>query len=67
MDSTQSENIQSCPDGFEQLKALIAHADLLIGNDTGPTHIAWALNKPSIPLFGLRLLAGLPDRHQQSG
>ena len=34
------------------LKALIAEADLLIGNDTGPTHMAWALNKPSITIFG---------------
>jgi len=34
------------------LKALIAKADLLIGNDTGPTHMAWGLNIPSITLFG---------------
>lgn len=34
------------------LKAAIARADLLIGNDTGPTHIAWALNRPSITIFG---------------
>lgn len=34
------------------LKALISKADLLIGNDTGPTHMAWALNIPSITLFG---------------
>ncbi len=51
--STQSENIQVMPKmDLNSLKALIAHADLLIGNDTGPTHIAWALNKPSITLFG---------------
>jgi len=31
---------------------LISHADLLIGNDTGPTHIAWGLNRPSITIFG---------------
>jgi len=34
------------------LKALIARCDLLIGNDTGPTHMAWAMNRPSITLFG---------------
>jgi heptosyltransferase-1 len=34
------------------LKAIIAEADLLIGNDTGPTHIAWGMNVPSITLFG---------------
>ena len=26
------------------LKALISRVDLVIGNDTGPTHMAWALN-----------------------
>jgi len=34
------------------LKAVIANMDLVIGNDTGPTHMAWGLNKPSITLFG---------------
>ena len=37
---------------LNSLKALIAQADLLIGNDTGPTHIAWGLNRPSITIFG---------------
>ncbi|MFA6052492.1 MAG: glycosyltransferase family 9 protein [Methylobacter sp.] len=37
---------------LNSLKALIANADLLIGNDTGPTHMAWALNRPSITIFG---------------
>ncbi len=35
-----------------QLVALIDSVDLVIGNDTGPTHIAWAMNKASITLFG---------------
>jgi heptosyltransferase-1 len=35
-----------------QLTAVIAHADLTLGNDTGPTHLAWALNRPSVTLFG---------------
>ncbi len=34
------------------LKAMIAGSDLLIGNDTGPTHMAWGLNRPSITIFG---------------
>lgn len=34
------------------LISLIKQADLVIGADTGPTHIAWALNRPSITLFG---------------
>ncbi|NQY20883.1 MAG: lipopolysaccharide heptosyltransferase I [Campylobacteraceae bacterium] len=37
---------------LNSLKALISKSELLIGNDTGPTHIAWALNIPSITLFG---------------
>ncbi len=37
---------------FNNLKAVLAHSDLVIGNDTGPTHMAWGLNKPSITLFG---------------
>ncbi len=37
---------------LNSLKALIDKSDLLIGNDTGPTHMAWGLNKPSITLFG---------------
>ena len=37
---------------LNSLKAAIHKADLIIGNDTGPTHMAWALNRPSITLFG---------------
>ena len=37
---------------FNALKAALAQADLVIGNDTGPTHMAWGLNRPSITLFG---------------
>lgn len=35
-----------------ELCSLITYSDLVIGNDTGPTHMAWALNRPSITLFG---------------
>ena len=34
------------------LKATIGKSNLLIGNDTGPTHMAWGLNIPSITIFG---------------
>jgi heptosyltransferase-1 len=34
------------------LKSIIGKSDLLIGNDTGPTHMAWGLNVPSITIFG---------------
>ncbi|WP_123377838.1 lipopolysaccharide heptosyltransferase I [Aliarcobacter butzleri] len=37
---------------LNSLKAIMSKVDLVIGNDTGPTHIAWALNIPSITLFG---------------
>jgi len=37
---------------ISSLISLIKQADLVIGSDTGPTHIAWALNKSSITLFG---------------
>jgi heptosyltransferase I len=37
---------------LNQLKAAISRADLVIGGDTGPTHIAWANNVPSVSLFG---------------
>ncbi len=37
---------------LNSLKATIAKSDLLIGNDTGPTHMAWGLNIPSITIFG---------------
>ena len=37
---------------LNSLKALISKSHLLIGNDTGPTHMAWGLNIPSITIFG---------------
>jgi heptosyltransferase-1 len=37
---------------LDSLIFLISKVDLVIGPDTGPTHIAWAMNVPSITLFG---------------
>ena len=37
---------------LEALISLVAKVDLIIGPDTGPTHMGWALNIPSITLFG---------------
>jgi heptosyltransferase-1 len=37
---------------LSELVSFISHMDLLIGNDTGPTHMAWAQNIPSITLLG---------------
>jgi heptosyltransferase-1 len=37
---------------LDGLKGFIMQTDLVIGGDTGPTHMAWALNIPSVTLFG---------------
>ena len=37
---------------LDALISLISQVDLVLGPDTGPTHMAWALNKSSITLFG---------------
>jgi heptosyltransferase I len=37
---------------LNQLKAAVSRSSLVIGGDTGPTHIAWANNVPAISLFG---------------
>jgi len=37
---------------LDELVSFISSMDLLIGNDTGPTHMAWAQNIPSITLLG---------------
>jgi len=37
---------------LDNLKAAISNADLVIGNDTGPTYIGWANNIKTILLFG---------------
>ena len=48
-----SELIDIAPKtNIDGLKSLIANANLVIGGDTGPTHMAWGLNIPSITIFG---------------
>ena len=37
---------------LDDLKFVILNSSLVIGNDTGPTHIAWGINIPSITIFG---------------
>ncbi|GFO54213.1 lipopolysaccharide heptosyltransferase I [Geomonas sp. Red276] len=49
----RSPNVSILPKlTINQLKAAISQADLVIGGDTGPTHIAWANNVPCVVLFG---------------
>lgn len=38
--------------GLKQVKSLVAQMDLVIGGDTGITHLAWVFSRPSITLFG---------------
>jgi len=37
---------------LDELKKVISNSSLVIGADSGPTHMAWALNVPSITIFG---------------
>lgn len=39
---------------IKEMISFIASCDLVIGNDSGLTHLAWAINRPSITLFGNR-------------
>ncbi len=49
----QSKYLSVLPRGsLDELKYVISKCNLLIGNDTGPTHMAWGLNTPSITIFG---------------
>lgn len=48
-----ADNVTVSPKlNLNQLKQLISQSKLIIGGDTGPTHMAWALNVPSITIFG---------------
>jgi len=44
----------SCVQGapLEEVKSLLAGADLFVGNDSGPAHIAAAFGRPVVVLFG---------------
>ncbi|MEF3191333.1 MAG: lipopolysaccharide heptosyltransferase I [Campylobacterales bacterium] len=37
---------------LDELKALMSQADLVVGVDSGPTHIAWGCGTPTITLMG---------------
>ena len=51
--SEKSQYLEILPRGnLNDLKYIISKCSLLIGNDTGPTHMAWGLNIPSITIFG---------------
>lgn len=37
---------------LDEVKALVDNVEIVIGGDTGVTHLAWAMKKPSITLYG---------------
>jgi heptosyltransferase-1 len=48
-----NSNIKKAPKfNLDELKSFISNSSLVIGGDTGPTHMAWANNIPSITIFG---------------
>jgi heptosyltransferase I len=40
------------PTNLSELIDIVSNVDVVIGNDTGPTHIAWTQNVASITIFG---------------
>jgi ADP-heptose:LPS heptosyltransferase len=54
IDITSKEKVFNTAGQFtlEELFAVIEGAQLIITNDTGPMHISFALNRPTISLFG---------------
>jgi len=45
-------DLTAAPDGLDMLIGLTAHAEAYLGKDTGPMHIAAALGKPIVAVFG---------------
>ena len=50
----KNSNAKTLNLSLKELVSFISSCDLVIGNDSGVTHIAWAQNRPSIALFGNR-------------
>ena len=50
----KSSNVKTLNLSLKELVNFISSCDLVIGNDSGVTHIDWAQNRPSITLFGNR-------------
>ncbi|MFQ5716135.1 MAG: glycosyltransferase family 9 protein [Nitrospinales bacterium] len=49
------------------LMALIHEADLLVGNDSGPSHIAAAFDTPTVVLFGPEIKAIFRNGYSENG
>jgi ADP-heptose:LPS heptosyltransferase len=52
VEQSRGAAIQAPPTSLPQLAALLKHARLFVGSDTGPLHMAAALGVPSVALFG---------------
>lgn len=51
--SSKCENVDICNKmSLDELKDKVSKSSLVIGGDTGPTHMAWGLNVPSVTIFG---------------
>ncbi|MCH9632566.1 MAG: hypothetical protein S4CHLAM6_09040 [Chlamydiae bacterium] len=59
--ASQSTHARVLPKmSLNDVKALIAQCDVVLGNDTGPCHMAWALNKPSVTILGCTSITRIP-------
>ena len=52
MSLCRTETLKSPPTTLRELAAWIAHCDLFIGNSNGPSHLAVAVDTPSLQLHG---------------
>ena len=50
---------------LNELKAAVGRCDLVIGGDSGPTHIAWGSGIPSITLFGATPVCIYPTKRNK--
>jgi len=49
---TKERSVRIQPDSLEVLKAIVERCTLLLTNDTGPRHVAVALDRPVVTLMG---------------
>lgn len=60
--ASRCSNAQLLPQmSLNDVKALISKGDVILGNDTGPTHMAWALNRPSVTILGCTSITRIPE------
>lgn len=53
LETCKKENVKICKKlSLQELICLTNLSSFVLGNDSGPTHLAFALNKPSLSIFG---------------